>query len=236
MKAYVGTSGFSYKEWKGSFYPDDLPVRGMLSYYADRLTAVEINNTFYRMPNVRTLEGWADQTPPGFEFVLKASRKITHFKKLAGTGDELEYLVPTAQVLGDKLGPMLFQLPPYLKKDLGLLEAFLSMLPNGFRAAFEFRSTSWLSDDVYGALADRSVALVAADADKEELLAVRRTAPFGYARLRRMEYDDRALDEWAERLVAQGWDSVYVFFKHEDEGAGPRMAGRFLELLGGAGT
>jgi uncharacterized protein YecE (DUF72 family) len=128
MKAHVGTSGFSYKEWKGSFYPDDLPAAKMLEYYAGRLSAVEINNTFYRMPNVKTLEGWSRQTPPGFEFVLKASRKITHFKKLAGTQDELEYLIPTASTLGEKLGPMLFQLPPYLKKDLGLLTEFLALL------------------------------------------------------------------------------------------------------------
>ncbi len=231
MKTWVGTSGYAYKAWKGSFYPEDLPDRKMLSYYGEQLNSVEINNTFYRMPTPKLLSGWAAQVPEHFVFVLKASRRITHFKKLRDADEELDYLVRTASELGTRLGPILFQLPPYLKKDLLLLGDFLALLPDGFKAAFEFRSSSWFEDDVYSTLAESKVALVTADTESEKLPSVvTATAPYGYARLRRAGYGSEELKPWVERLSAPGWDDLYVFFKHEDAGAGPKLARSFADL------
>jgi uncharacterized protein YecE (DUF72 family) len=232
MSVWVGTSGYAYKEWKGAFYPDDLPDRQMLSYYGERLNCVEINNTFYRMPTPKTLDGWASQVPERFQFVLKASRKITHFKKLKDTGEEVEYLTRTASGLGSRLGPMLIQLPPYLKKDRELLRDFLALLPEGFRAAFEFRSSSWFEDDIYAELRDRGCALVVADTGSEKLPPVIvRTGSYGYARLRQEAYGLDDLEHWAGKLMEPGWDDLYVFFKHEDAGAGPRLADSFQKRL-----
>ena len=230
MRLWPGTSGFSYKEWKGSFYPEDLPDSGMLAFYAQRFPAVEINNTFYRMPTRKLLTGWADQVPDGFRFVLKASRKITHQKKLADTGEEIAYLADTSRALGERLGPTLVQLPPYLKKDVPLLAGFLASLPADFPVALEFRSSSWFDDDVYAALSEAAAALVVSDTGKGEPPVVR-TASFGYARLRRVEYGEDDLAAWAERLSEPGWDDLFAFFKHEDEGTGPRLAARFRELV-----
>lgn len=227
----VGTSGFAYGAWSGSFYPEDLPDADRLAYYASRLGAVEINNTFYRMPTRSLLEGWDDQTPDDFTFVLKASRKITHFKKLTDCDDAMEYLVDVSRALGEKLGPTLIQLPPYLKKDVELLRDFLALVPDDFPAAMEFRSSSWFDDEVYAALEEAAVALVASDRDGRPEPPVVRTARHGYARLRRSDYDDEALEGWAERLAEPGWDVVYAFFKHEESGAGPRFAERFRELV-----
>jgi uncharacterized protein YecE (DUF72 family) len=233
MNLWVGTSGFSYKEWKGSFYPTDLPDREMLHYYAERLNSVEINNTFYRMPTAKLLSGWAAQVPERFSFVLKASRRITHQKKLRDAADELDYLASVASELGPRLGPVLFQLPPYLKKDEPLLRDFLAVFPEGFRAAFEFRSSSWFVDGIYDALREGGAALVVADTDDEKLAPVIvATAPYGYARLRRPDYGTEDLDRWAERLAAPEWQDLYVFFKHEEAGAGPRMATEFTERAG----
>lgn len=232
MNARVGTSGFAYKEWKGPFYPEDLADADRLTYYAERLNAVEINNTFYRMPTKGLLEGWAAQVPETFRFVLKTSRKITHQKKLAGCEDEVAYLTSTAAELGDRLGPMLVQLPPYLKKDVPLLADFLALLPAGFPAAVEFRSSSWFDDETYGALESAGVALVASDMEEKPEPPVVRTAPYGYARLRRVDYGEDDLERWADRFAAAGWDDVYVFFKHEDEATGPRLARRFREIAG----
>lgn len=232
MAVYTGTSGWSYKEWKGAFYPDDLADGDMLSYYADRLGSVEVNNTFYRMPRREVLEGWAEQVPEGFRFVLKASRRITHQAKLGDdAGDALDYLVGNARVLGDRLGAFLFQTPPWLKQDTGLLEAFVARIPEGVQAAFEFRSTSWFDDATYRVLADAGQALVIAhtgDADKDPPLV--RTADWGYARLRQPAYTDDELAEWAGRLTEQGWSDLFVFFKHEDDAAGPAAADRFAAL------
>ena len=230
MKLWPGTSGFSYKEWKGSFYPEDLPDAGMLTFYAERFPTVEINNTFYRMPTRKLLEGWTGQVPVGFRFVLKASRKITHQKKLADSAQELGYLIETSRVLGERLGPTLVQLPPWLKKDVPLLADFLALVPADFPVAFEFRSSSWLDDDVYSALESASAALVVSDTGKGDPPVVR-TAPFGYARLRRVEYAETDLRDWAKRLAEPGWDDLFAFFKHEDEGTGPRLAARFRELV-----
>lgn len=235
MKVRVGTSGWSYKEWKGAFYPEDIKAEDMLAYYSERLSAVEVNNTFYRMPKSEVVRGWAEQTPDDFSFVLKASRRITHNAKLGPDAvDPLEYLASTSAELAEKRGPILFQTPPWLKKGADRLEAFLEGIPDGVRAAFEFRSTSWFDDEVAELLEEHGAALVLADtgnADKDPPLRV--TAPFGYARLRRESYDDAVLDEWAARFRDAGWEELWVFFKHEDAGAGPRLAADFAERMAG---
>ncbi len=231
-RLWTGTSGFSYKEWKGSFYPEKLPANRMLEYYSRQLASVEINNTFYRLPRAEMLEKWASQVPDDFAFVLKASRRITHMKRLKDAGDPLDYLVTTAVgALGERLGPILFQLPPYLRKDVERLRDFLAIVPDTVRAAFEFRHESWFGDDVYQALADHGAALVTADTGEGKAPVVE-TARFGYARLRRPGYGDAELAEWVAALRRSAWSDVFVFFKHEDEGAGPRMAAGFGEVWG----
>jgi uncharacterized protein YecE (DUF72 family) len=230
MRVLAGTSGFSYKEWKGIFYPEDLPVEEMLSYYASRLPAVEINNTFYRMPKPALLESWAAQVPPGFRFILKASQRITHRKRLKEASDEVAYFFQTASTLGDRLGPTLIQLPPNLKKDLPRLESFLSVLPDGARVAFEFRHASWFEDDVFEALRARGAALCIAE-DEDLATPPVATAPWGYLRLRRQDYDEAAVAAWADKVRGQVWSEAFVFFKHEDAGSGPKLAADFLRLF-----
>ena len=227
----TGMSGYAYKEWKPDFYPASLKPDGMLGHYATRFPTVEINNTFYRMPKPALLEGWAAQVPADFRFILKASQRITHRKRLKEAGDEVAYFFQTAATLGDRLGPTLVQLPPNLKKDLPRLEAFLGILPEGARAAFEFRHASWFEDDVYAALRTKGAALCIAE-DEELATPLVATAPWGYLRLRRQDYDDAAVAAWAEKVRAQAWSEAFVFFKHEDAGSGPRLAARFLELYG----
>ena len=231
MKYWVGTSGFSYKAWKGSFYPEDLANDGMLAHYGERLNAVEINNTFYRMPKRATLADWGSKVPDEFSFVLKASRKITHFKRLKETQDELSYLFDVSSELGARLGPMLFQLPPNFKIDVERLRDFVSLFPQGLRAAFEFRHDSWFADETYTVLGDAGVALVAADTGEDEPPPVVATAPYGYLRLRGEDYDADDLNRWARVVVDQKWADVFVFFKHEDAGAGPALAQRFVAEL-----
>jgi uncharacterized protein YecE (DUF72 family) len=229
MKPYAGTSGFSFKEWRGGFYPEDLPAAEMLRYYAARLPAVEINNTFYRLPREAMLAAWAEQVPPGFRFALKVSQRITHIKRLRGAESELEYLLLAVSALGESLGPLLFQLPPNFKADVELLKVFLELLPRRVRAAFEFRHASWSTPAVREALGARGCALCVADADEAPEPAVEATADWGYLRLRRQTYDAAALSAWAQRIAAQPWHEVYVFFKHE-AGAGPQLATDFLAL------
>ena len=228
MRVLAGTSGFSYKEWKGSFYPEDLPAEEMLAYYARRLPSVEINNTFYRMPKAALLATWAEQVPDGFRFALKASQRITHHKRLKDVSGEVEYFFRVATTLGDRLGPALFQLPPNLKKDLPRLADCLALLPPASRAAFEFRHASWFEDDVFEALRSRGAALCIAE-DEELATPVVATAGWGYLRLRRPDYGEAEVAAWADRVRAQAWDETYVFFKHEDAGAGPKLATRLLE-------
>lgn len=232
MRIFIGTSGFSYAPWRGSFYPEKLPAAKMLAYYAERLDAVEINNTFYRMPAPELLGKWAAETPAGFQFALKSPRRITHERKLADVADSLTRLREAATTLGDRLGPILFQLPPFMKKDLPRLQAFVAQLPPGLRAAVEFRHESWFSPDVYEALRARDAALCLAESE-ELATPVEETSSWGYLRLRRQDYDDGALAAWAERVRARGWQTAYVFFKHEDEGKGPALAARFRALVGG---
>jgi len=231
MRVRTGTSGFSYPSWVGPFYPPGTKRPGMLAAYAERLVAVEINNTFYRMPKADLLERWRDAVPDGFRFALKASRRITHYQRLRSADDSVDYLFRTARTLGKQLGPILFQLPPYLRRDVGRLSAFLEALPDGLQAAFEFRHESWFRDDVFALLEESGAALCIADAGGDHDAPVVATAPFGYLRLRREDYDEAALLEWSERIRAQPWSNVYVFFKHEDDAAGPRMAGRFEALF-----
>jgi len=219
MQIRVGTSGYSYKEWKGSFYPEDLKNADMLRYYAERFSSVEINNTFYRMPKATVLEGWAGQVPSDFLFVLKASQQITHRKRLKEAGEPLAYLLETARTLGDRLGPVLFQLPPYLKKDVDRLRDFLALLPEGRPFAFEFRHETWADDEVHAALSERNCALVCADTEDsgEDGAPIVPTADWGYLRLRRCDYTPAELRPWADRIRAQSWETAFVFFKHEDD-------------------
>ena len=232
MEIFAGTSGFSYAEWCGRFYPVALPGAQMLSFYCQRLPTVEINNTFYRMPTQEVVAAWGAEVPKTFRFAIKATRRITHQQKLADVGDEVAHLFDVIGVLGQKLGPVLFQLPPFLKKDLGLLTAFLRILPAGKRAALEFRHPSWFTDDVYAALAECNVALVGGDleeADNSPPLVA--TADFGYLRLRRLDYEPSGLEDWSTQIRAQSWKSAYVYLKHEV--LGPMFAEALLANLSG---
>lgn len=232
MKLRVGTSGFNYDEWKGSFYPADLPATKRLGYYADRLDTVEINATFYRMPTPKTLAGWAAATPESFVFALKAPQRITHFARLRDVDEPLRYFCDTARTLGAKLGPLLFQLPPTFKKDLVRLGDFLALLPADLAYAVEFRHDSWFDDDVLERLRGRGVALCVADSEKGTAPLVS-TASFGYLRLRDEGYGDADLARWGERIrsIGAGWSDAWVFFKHEESGIGPAFARRFRELF-----
>jgi uncharacterized protein YecE (DUF72 family) len=230
MDLFVGTSGFSYKEWKGPFYPPDLPVKRMLAFYGERFRAVEINNTFYRMPTVSTLQVWAGEVPVDFKFVLKAPQRITHVQRLKDSDDALSYLLEVVGTLKHRLGPLLFQLPPTMKKDLPRLQAFLSLLPQQQRSTFEFRHPSWFDDEVFGLLADFRSALCIAEAENDLEVPLVATADWGYLRLRRSDYGDGELKGWIERVRNQPWRDAFVFFKHEEQGRGPQLAKRFLEL------
>jgi uncharacterized protein YecE (DUF72 family) len=229
MRVLVGTSGYSYKEWKGTFYPGDLPAAKMLAFYATHFNTVEINNTFYRMPEAKTLGKWAGDVPENFVFVLKAPQRITHQKRLAGAEDDVRHLFETAAEMGPKLGPVLFQLPPYSKKDVVKLRDFIAVLPR-HPVAFEFRHESWFDDEVFTVLRDHDAALCVADTDEvpDPAALTMSTASWGYLRLRRTEYAAGEIERWAERVKQQSWSSAFVFFKHEDEGKGPAFARTFL--------
>ena len=254
MRLYAGTSGFaykswkggegwtretakgsSYKEWKGPFYPEKLAAKDMLGWYAEQLPAVEINNTFYRMPKRSVLESWAEQVPAGFRFSIKASRRITHFKRLKETDEELGFLLGNLEALGDRLGVVLFQLPPNLKADAERLDKFQALLPEDLPVAFEFRHASWQDDSILERLRKRGHGLVVGDTDEAPAEGLVTTAPIAYLRLRRPGYERADLAEWAARLRAADLEEAFVFFKHEDEGAGPRMAAEFLSVAERAG-
>jgi uncharacterized protein YecE (DUF72 family) len=230
MRVHVGTSGYNYTEWRGTFYPDDLPAKEMFGYYSKIFRTVEINYTFYRMPTNRILTNWAAEVPDRFRFALKAPRRITHDQRLRSVEDTLASFCSIAKALGPKLGPLLFQLPPFMKKDVELLEVFLHELPTGLKPVVEFRHASWLSDDTYEVLKRFGVALCVADTE-EHTTPVEITTPFAYLRLRRTEYDEAAIAEWAARVKDAGWDEVFVYFKHEDQGTGPAYAKQFVALL-----
>ena len=231
MQVWIGTSGYSYPAWKGSFYPEDLPNKEMLSFYGRRLGAVEINNTFYRMPRESVLENWAEAVPDGFRFALKASRRITHFKRLQNAEEETEYLVQTAAVMADRAGVILYQLPPNFRRDDDRLARFVDQLPNPGTSAFEFRHASWFDEGVFDILRSRNSALCLAETDDGDDAPLVETANWTYVRLRRSAYSTEELEGWAARLRASGWDRVYAFFKHEDAGVGPALAGQFTEMM-----
>ena len=228
----TGTSGFSYTAWRGTFYPEKLKPADMLAHYAQKLRAVEINNTFYRMPKAEVLEKWAQTVPAGFRFVLKASQRITHRSRLKESGDDsVRYLLEISDRLGDHRGPFLLQLPPNMKADHERLARFLGVWPQGVPAAWEFRHPSWFEGDATTQLlGDHGHALCIADSGGEADAPRVATADFGYLRLRREDYGEDDLADWASWVAQQEWHSAYVFFKHEDAGAGPRMAGEFETL------
>jgi uncharacterized protein YecE (DUF72 family) len=231
MNLHVGTSGYSYKEWKGNFYPEDLPAKEMLSYYSRRLPAVEINNTFYRLPQASMIENWKAQVPDDFRFSIKATQRITHIKRLNNCVEETKYLLETAALLEQRLGVVLFQLPPNAKKDVDRLKAFLELLPDQTRAAFEFRHESWLDDEIREVLRAKDCALVVSDTDEKPLTEIISTAAWGYLRLRRTNYEEKDLEEWMKRVQSEKWSDAFIFFKHEDEGTGPKLAAQFLKLI-----
>ena len=216
MKLLAGASGYSFKEWKGSFYPGDMKPEGMLGFYSARLPTVEINNTFYRMPKTEMLAHWAAITPAAFRFAIKASRRITHFAHIKpAAADSVTFLYRSLNALGDKRGPVLFQLPPVLKKDLARLRAFLELLPPDHRAAFEFRHDSWFADDVYDTLKAAGAALCLSEREDNAPPPLVETAPWGYVRLRLETYADADLEHWARRLAQTKWSEVYAYFMHE---------------------
>jgi uncharacterized protein YecE (DUF72 family) len=231
MQFFVGTSGYSYKEWKGTFYPAKLPAKDMLPFYAQHFSTVEINNTFYRMPKIEVVEAWGAQVPDDFRFILKAPQTITHRKRLKDVDESVAMFIRAASALKKKLGPLLFQLPPNMKKDLPRLEGLLALLSDGTRAALEFRHESWFDDDVYDALRAHSCALCVADADDLPAVDLVKTADWGYLRLRRENYTLAGLSQWLERVRGQGWAEAHIVFKHEDAGVGPAFAKQLLELI-----
>lgn len=230
-KVIAGTSGFSYTAWRGAFYPEDLPTKAMLEFYARQLGTVEINHTFHRLPTPALLTGWSRQVPATFRFALKAPQRITHFLRLKDAGEITQRFCTLATTLKAKLGPLLFQLPPYLRADAGRLGDFLATLPPGLEPAFEFRSPTWFTDETWDLLVRHRAALCIADSEDLETPVVA-TAPFAYLRLRRNDYDDTALDRWAERIRNEPrWKKAYVYFKHEDSGRGPALARALLARL-----
>jgi uncharacterized protein YecE (DUF72 family) len=230
MKIHIGTSGFGYKEWKGKFYPDKIDPKEMLRFYSGRLGAVEINNTFHRMPSEGVLAFWAEQVPDDFVFAIKAPQVITHIKQLRNVGEETEYLFRTLSVLGTKLGPVLFQFPKSFRANRPVLEAFLDLIPGNMSCAFDFRSPSWFDAEILDLLRNRGRSLCTEDTDENPANDIISTAPWGYLRLRRSDYADADLLQWLERISSRKWKNAFVFFKHEDEAKGPEMALRFSEL------
>jgi uncharacterized protein YecE (DUF72 family) len=229
MRLLAGTSGYSYKEWLGHFYPEKLPASAMLRYYAERFPTVEINNTFYRMPAEAMLARWSEEVPANFTFTLKAPRRITHDKRLREAEADVTEFLRRADVLGSKLGVVLFQLPPYLKKDVPRLQDFLGVLPRDRRVAFEFRNESWQDEEVYATLRAHAAMLCVTDTDEGDTPFVA-TADCGYLRLRRTHYDEGDLAAWVERIAALPLDRAYVYFMHEDDALGTGFA-RTIERL-----
>jgi len=231
VKAWIGTSGYSYPEWKGNFYPEKMAAKDMLHFYATRFPTVEINNTFYRMPKEDVLKGWADQVPEHFAFVIKASQRITHMKRLKECGELLSYLYRVTATMGPRLGPLLFQLPPNFKKDVPRLKGFFDDMPERRRVAVEFRHASWFDDEVFETLRAQGAALCVADTGEEPVAPLVATTDWGYLRLRRENFSDDELRDWAKRIREQPWSDAFVFLKHEEEGKGPKLAARLTEFF-----
>jgi len=231
MNLWIGTSGFQYAEWKGNFYPEDLPTSKMLPFYAERFSTTEINYTFHRIPSAKTIDNWKQLTPAKFRFALKAPQKITHFAKLRNCADTLEYFCKVISGLGERLGPVLLQLPPNFKKDADVLSSFLRELPS-MRAAFEFRHESWFDDEIFEMLKKQNIAFCIADTEK---LATPKMAiaDYGYLRLRREDYGKIDIERWANfvREHSKDWKDVFVYFKHEESGIGPKLAAEMVKIL-----
>lgn len=234
MGLWVGTSGYAYPEWRGSFYPEKMQTAKMLPYYAERLPTVEINNTFYRMPNAKLLEGWSAQTPEKFKLTLKAPQRITHQKRLRDCAEDVKYFLEVAATLGPKLGAILFQLPPYLRMNLEVLDGFLEMLPAGLCAAFEFRHKSWMEADVFSRLRAKGLALCVADSESFST-PVEITAGYAYFRLRDEGYQPQDIERWAQIIRERTAESsdVFVYFKHEEAGIGTQFAKQLIGHLSG---
>jgi uncharacterized protein YecE (DUF72 family) len=230
MKLHVGTSGFGYKEWKGSFYPEDIPQKEMLHFYGERMKAVEINYTFYHMPTEKVLTPWAAQVPEDFVFAFKAPMVITHVKRLKDVGEEAEYFFRTLSLLGSRFGAVLLQFPGNFKVNRPRLEEFLLLIPKRVDCAFEFRNPTWLEEGVPDLLRRRGHCLCVSDDDAAPAGGITETSSWGYLRLRRSGYGEEDLARWADIVLAQKWEKTFVFFKHEEEGKGPREALKFLEL------
>lgn len=233
MKLHVGTSGYGYKEWKGIFYPEKILPGDMLHFYGERLNAVEINYTYYHMPTEKLLASWGEQVPDDFVFVFKAPQVITHRKRLKEVTEETDYYFKTLSLLGRRLGTVLFQFPASFPANLPRLEAFLPLIPQNVRCAFEFRSSTWLDAGVTDLLHARGHSLCTADTDENPAKEIVSTAHWGYLRLRRAGYTDADLEQWRDRIRAQKWERAFVFFKHEEEATGPKLALRFCELAMG---
>lgn len=230
MQFFVGTSGYSYKEWKGHFYPEKLPDKQMLGNYAEHFSTVEINSTFRRFPTESTVLAWAQQAPESFRFVLKARQTITHFRRLQNAEEQIDDFINLASLLKQRQGPLLFQLPPNFKKDIPRLEAFLNYVNGRAAVVLQLRHESWFDDDVYSCLRAHSAALCSVDDEGAACDKVIGTADWGYVRLREERYTDAQLNKWVKQIKAQDWSEVFVFFKHEDIAAGPKLAERFLKL------
>ena len=232
MKIIAGTSGYAFKEWKGTFYPSDMKPDGMLAFYASRFPTVEINNTFYRMPRENVLLDWAASVPDGFTFAIKASQRITHHARLKpDCADLVAFLLKNTALLEDRLGPILFQLPQNMKKDLDRLRAFLGLLPRDRRFVVEFRHASWFEEDVYAVLRERDVAMCVAE-QEEFKCPVACTASWGYLRLHRFDYDEASLSEWARCVASQPWTDAFVYFKHDEgAGSGPPAVDAFVSAI-----
>jgi uncharacterized protein YecE (DUF72 family) len=236
MKIHVGTSGYSYKEWKGAFYPEKISPKEMLHAYGEQLNTVEINNTFYHMPTEKMLTSWAEQVGDNFVFALKAPQVITHWKRLKNIGPEVEYLFRALATLDRKLGPVLFQFPKTFPANVAALKELLALIPPAALCAFEFRNPSWVDGEVLDLLLSKGCSLCIADADDGPANEIITTASWGYLRLRRSDYSDADLTHWAEQVLAQKWEQAFVFFKHEgDEAKGPKLAMRFQELVDARG-
>ena len=230
MKLHVGTSGYGYKEWQGIFYPERISPKEMLRFYSERFNAVEINYTYHHMPTERLLASWAGLVPEAFVFVLKAPQVITHVKRLKEVNEEADYLFRTVLLLGNRLGAILLQFPAFFRADLPRLEAFLDLIPEAVHCAFEFRSPTWVEAGVAALLRGRGHTLCTADTDENPAKVIVGAAPWGYLRLRRSGYTDADLAQWLKRVQSQGWERAFVFFKHEEEAVGPKLALRFREL------
>ena len=233
MNLYAGTSGYSYKEWKRSFYPEGIKPDKMLNFYSEKFSAVEINNTFYRLPKKSVFETWKKQVSKDFRFSIKAPQRITHIKKLKDVEENSKYFFDIIMSLEDKLGIVLFQFHPYFKKDLGLLQNFVSILPQNVTSAFEFRHESWFDDKTYSCLHEKNFPICISETDKNPDTALISTSSKGYLRLRKSDYSKNEIKKWFKKIIKQNWETAFIFFKHEDGAQGPKYARQLIDLYEG---